>query len=136
MVNAGVPGWGSPAFLLRRGGASVTSDETAAGGGADDEVGEEPWTPVERALLDAALEFYGAAEGVIDYAGDERPQLRQDAAAFKAIRQAMGALEERVVAAHAAGASPERIAQIARIEPETIALILERQAAAPSPPQG
>jgi hypothetical protein len=114
----------------------VTSDGSAAGGDADGEVREEPWTPAEQALLEAALDFYGAAEGVIDFAGRDRPQLRQDAAAFQAIRRAMGALEERVAAAHTAGASPERIAQIARIEPDTIALILERRAAAPSPDEG
>lgn len=96
-----------------------------------------PWTLQEQALLDAALEFYDAADGVIAFAGRERPQLRQDAAGLDAVRRAMGALEERVVAAHAAGASPERIAEIARIEPETIALILERRrTAAPSPDEG
>jgi hypothetical protein len=98
---------------------------------------EEAWTPAEQALLDAALEFYGAAEGVIDFAGRDRPQLRQgDAAGFEAVRRAMALLEERVVAAHATGTSPERIAQIARIEEETIVLILERQGAAPSPTEG
>jgi hypothetical protein len=102
-----------------------------------DKIGEEAWTPAEQALLDAALEFYGAAEGVIDFAGRERPQLRQgDAAGFDAVRRAMALLEERVVAAHAAGASPDRIAQIARIEEETIELILQRQGAAPSPTEG
>ena len=113
----------------------MTSDATAAGGGADREVGEE-WTPAEQALLDAALEFYGAAGGVIDLAGGDRPQLRQDAAGFDAVRRAMGALEERVAVAHEAGVSPERIAEIARIEPDTIALILARRAAAPSPDVG
>ncbi|HKG02947.1 MAG TPA: hypothetical protein VKB03_07185 [Conexibacter sp.] len=105
------------------------------GDGEDSEkVGEEAWAPAEQALLDAALEFYGAAEGVIDYAGPERPQLRQgDTAGFDAVRRAMALLEERVAAAHAAGTSPERIAQITRIEQETIVLILQRQGAAPSP---
>lgn len=98
---------------------------------------EGAWTPAEQALLDAALEFYGAAEGVIDYAGRERPQLRQgDAAAFDAVRRAMALLEERVAAVHAAGASPEHIARIARIEEETIVLILKRQGAAPSSTDG
>jgi hypothetical protein len=110
----------------------MTSDATAAGGGADGEVGAS-WTTVEQGLLDAALEFYGAAGGVIDFASGDRPQLRQDAAGFVAVRHAMRTLEERVVAARKAGASPERIAEIARIEPDTIALILERRAAAPSP---
>jgi hypothetical protein len=108
-------------------------DETAAGNDATDEVGEQDWTPVEQALLDAALQFYGAAEGVIDYAGRERPQLRQDAAGFEAVRRAMAALERCVVDAHAAGATPERIAQVARIEPEMVTLILQRRGAAPEP---
>jgi len=112
----------------------VTGDgSTASGGDADgDETGEETWTPAEQALLDAALEFYGAAEGVIDYANHERPQLRQDAAGFEAVRRAMAQLEERVAAVHAAGATPERIAQIARMEQETIALILQRRGTAPN----
>jgi hypothetical protein len=113
----------------------VTSDTTAVGDGADGEV-NAGWTLAEQALLDAALEFYGAAGGVIDFAGGDRPQLRQDAAGFVAVRQAMRTLEEHVVAAQKAGASPERIAKIARIEPDTIALILERRAAAPSPDEG
>jgi hypothetical protein len=111
-------------------------DGSTAGRGEDDEIGGEPWTTAEQALLDAALEFYGAAEGVIDYAAPERPQLRQDAAGFDAVRRAMALLEERVAVAHAAGASPERIAEIARIEHETIVLILQRQGAAPSPSEG
>ncbi len=111
----------------------MTRDETATEDGASDEAGEEGWTPVEQALLDAALEFYGAAEGVIDYAGRERPQVRQDAAGFEAVRRAMAGLEQRVVDARAAGATPERIAQLARIEPEMVTLILERRGVAPSP---
>ncbi len=116
----------------------MTGDQSAADGGDDDDGGidEQAWTPVEQALLEAALEFYGAAGGVLDYAGRERPKLRQDAAGFEAVRHAMGLLEQRVVAAHEAGATPERIAQIARIEQETIALILQRQGAAPSPADG
>jgi hypothetical protein len=114
------------------GGASVTGDESTADDGAERGVDEASWTPVERALLDAALDFYGAAQGVIEYAGHERPQLRHDATGLDAVRRAMGALEERVAAAHAAGASPARIAQIARIEQETIELILRRRDAAPS----
>lgn len=109
-----------------------SADKHAAG----DEIDGDAWTPVEQALLDAALEFYGAAEGVIDYAGRDRPQLRQDAAGFGAVRRAMAVLEERVRAAHAAGASPERIAQIARIECEMVTLILARDSAAPSPAEG
>jgi len=110
------------------GDGSVTGSGASGGG-----VGGDGWTPVERALLAAALEFYGAAGGVIAFTGEEHPhpQVRHNADGFKAIREAMGALEQRVVAAHAAGASAERIAQITRIEQETIDLILQRQAAAP-----
>src|SRR3954452_5039303 len=107
MMNAGVPGWGAPAFLIFSGGISVTSDGSPAGGGTDSELDHTRWTPTEQALLEAALDFYGAAEGVIDFAARERPALRQDAAGFEAVRRAMGALEERVVVAHEAGASPE-----------------------------
>jgi hypothetical protein len=109
---------------------------TAGGGEGSGGGGGEDWTPEEQALLDAALEFYGAAEGVIDYAGRERPQLRQDVAGFEAVRRAMARLEERVAAAHAAGVAPERIAQIARMEQETIVLILRRRDAAHSPTEG
>lgn len=100
-----------------------------------DEPAEESWTPAERALLAAALDFFGAAEGVIDFAGPERPRVRHDAAAFNAVRDAMRVLEERVAAAHAAGATLERIAQIARLDGEMVTLILERRGAAPSPAQ-
>jgi hypothetical protein len=113
----------------------MTGDGSATGGSGDGGgLGEDGWTPVEQALLAAALEFYGAAGGVIEFTGEEHPhpRLRHYADGFKAIREAMGALEQCVVAAHAAGASAERIAQIARIEQETIELILQRQAAAPS----
>lgn len=114
----------------------MTDDDLASGSSEHGgEVGEKALAPAEQALLDAALEFYGAADGVIDHTG-ERPQLRQDAAGFEAIRCAMAGLEERVVAARAAGATPERIARIARMEPETIVLILERRDAAPSPADG
>lgn len=110
---------------------------SAADGGAPDEPEAGDWTPQERALLDAALEFYGAAEGVIDFAGRERPQLRQDAAGFEAIRRAMAQLEDRVRAAHAAGVAIERIAEIARIEREMVELILQRgPAATPGPARG
>ncbi|HET6448909.1 MAG TPA: hypothetical protein VFG31_07340 [Conexibacter sp.] len=114
----------------------MTADGSTANDDEQRDVGEEHWTPAERALLDAAVEFYGAAEGVIDFTGRERPLVRHDSAGFEAVRRAMGALEERVAEAHAAGMTPERIAQIARIEQETIALILERRDTAPSPNDG
>jgi hypothetical protein len=117
--------------------ACVTGDGSAPGSGGDGgENDAHSWTPVERALLAAALEFYGAAGGVIEFTDDKHPQLRHSADGFKAIREAMAALERCVVAAHAAGTSAERIAQIARIERETIDLILQRQAAAPSSDEG
>jgi hypothetical protein len=115
----------------------VTPDLQHDGSADDDGLGEHGFTPADRALLEAALEFYGAAEGVIDYVGQERPQLRQDAAGFAAVRAAMAALEDRVREAHAAGASPQRIAEIARIEREMVELILQRSdAAAPDPSEG
>lgn len=103
----------------------------ASGGNVDEQAGEESWMPVERALLDAALEFYGAADGVIDFTGRERPQLRQDAAGFEAVRKAMAALEACVASAHAEDVAPARIAEIARLEQEIVELILQRQDAAP-----
>lgn len=113
--------------------------EGAGHDGAEDELGEESWTPAERALLDAALDFFGAAQGVIEYEGRERPRLRHDAAGFDAVRHAMARLEERVLAAAADGLTPTRIAEIARIEPEMVELILRRRPsrppAAPSPPE-
>lgn len=115
----------------------LQSHRSVADGGAKDGTGAEAWTPAERALLDAALDFYGAAEGVIDYTGQDRPQLRQDAAGFEAIRKAMAALDERVRLAHAAGVAPARIAEIARIEQEMVELILQRPGAtAPDPVEG
>jgi hypothetical protein len=103
---------------------------------ADEHTGGDLWAPAERQLLNAALDFYGAADGVIDFAGLERPQLRQDAAGFEAVRRAMAALEESVRAAQSAGVTPERIAEIARIDPEMVTLILERRDAAPSRADG
>jgi hypothetical protein len=105
-------------------------------GVADDDAEEIVWTNAERQLLEATLDFYAAAEGVIDFAGRERPQLRQDAAGFDAVRQTMGVLEARVCEAHAAGVARERIAEIARIEEEMVGLILDRRDAAPGPAEG
>jgi len=101
--------------------------------GAEDEVGEESWTPAERALLDAALEFFSAAQGVIEYEGGERPRLRQDTAGFDAVRKAMARLEDRVLAAAAEGVEPPRIAEIARVEREMVELILRGRSPAPGP---
>jgi hypothetical protein len=113
----------------------VTREFDGAGDGAE-EVGEEAWTAAEQALLEAALEFYGAAEGVIEYAGRERPQVRPGAEGFEAVRRAMATLDACVVAAHAEGVAPGRIAEIARIEQEMVTLILQRRSAAPDPTEG
>jgi len=94
--------------------------------------GEAVQTAVERQLLDAALAFYGAAGGIIEHAGLPRPRLRRDAAGFEAVRQAMAALEAGVVNAHEAGLDADRIAEIARIDAEMVALVLRRRGAAPS----
>ena len=111
----------------------MTRDDDSDGLAARGEPDGEPWSAAEHALLDAALAFYAAAEGVIDFAGPERPLLRQDADGFKAVREAMGGLEEQVLAAHATGVAPERIAEIARIEREMVTLILQRRGAVPAP---
>jgi hypothetical protein len=112
----------------------LQEDGSAAEGGIDEPAAGEAWSAAERALLNAAMDFYGAAGGVIDLAGPERPQLRRDADGFAAVRKAMAAVEARVREAHAAGVRPERIAEIARIEPDMVGLILRRAgAAAPDP---
>lgn len=113
------------------------NSDRSTGSGAEQESGTDAWTPSERALLDAALGFYGAAEGVIEFGDGTRPQVRRDAAGFEAIRQAMGLLEERVLDAHAAGVARERIAEVARIEREMVELIIARgSVVAPSPAEG
>lgn len=112
-------------------------DGSIADRGADEPAGSEDRSAAERALLAAAIGFYGAAEGVIDLAGSDGPQLRRDAGAFEAIRRAMATVEACVREAHGAGVAPERIAEIARIEPEMVELILHRRgAAAPDPAEG
>lgn len=119
----------------------MTRDVERGASGGDDaaDADADAWTADERALLDAALEFYGAAEGAIDFSGPDPPRVRQDAAAFDAIRSTMSALERCVRSAHASGVGPERIAEVTRIEPEIVALILQRgdgngDGDAPSPP--
>ena len=89
--------------------------------------GAEAWSAAERALLDSALDFYGAAEGLIDLADAERPRVRHDVARLQAVGDAMAALEQRVRTAHEQGVTPERIAQLARLEPEMVATMLERE---------
>lgn len=87
---------------------------------------ELDWPPAERALLDSALDFFGAAESVIDYAGPDRPHLRYDADGLREVRNAMAALEERIHVAHVAGVTPDRIASITRLELEMVELIIAR----------
>jgi len=111
-------------------------DGSAAEGGTDEPAGAEAWSVAERALMEAAIEFYGAAGDVIDLGGPERPRLRRGADGFEAVRKAMAAVEARVREAHAGGVAPERIAEIARIELEMVELILRRPAAAPDPAEG
>jgi hypothetical protein len=96
---------------------SATPKDTGAGG----------WSDAERALLDSALEFYGAAEGVIDLAGADGPRVRHDLTRLQAVGEAMAALEQRVREAHRHGVEPERIAEIARLEPEMVAAMLQRE---------
>lgn len=91
------------------------------------DTGAESWSAAERALLDSALDFYGAAEGVIDLADEDRPRVRHDLTRLQAVGDAMGVLEQRVREAHAQGVAPERIAEIARLEPEMVAAMLERE---------
>ena len=88
----------------------------------------------EQALLDAALDFYGAAESVIDYGGPDRPRLRYDVAGLQAVRDAMAALERQMRAAQEAGVEAQAIARITRLEPEIVELILAgRPMPAPDP---
>ena len=90
-----------------------------------DDIGDgDDWSPAERALLDSALEFYGAAETVIDLGAKQRPQLRYDVNGLQAVREAMTTLEERIRVAHGDGVPPERIAGITRLELEVVEMIL------------
>jgi hypothetical protein len=84
----------------------------------------DDWSPAERALLDAALDFYGAADAAIDYAGPDRPRVRGDSETLRDVRRTMGELEGHICRAHEGGVTAERIASITRLEPEIVALIL------------
>lgn len=79
---------------------------------------------VERGLLNSALDFYGAADAVIDYSGPEKPRLRYDVAGLQAVRAAMGALEHRIRLAERAGMAADQIAQITRLEQDVVEMIL------------
>ncbi|MCW2951290.1 MAG: hypothetical protein JWQ48_460 [Conexibacter sp.] len=87
-------------------------------------VARQEWSATELGLLDCALEFYGAADAVIDYGGPDRPRLRYDALGLQAVREAMGLLERRIRAAGAEGLAPERIARITRLERDVVERIL------------
>lgn len=120
------PDGGPSAPLAQEDGTQVTRDGMAAEG--------QDWSPAEHALLDAALEFYDAANGVIDYGAEDRPQLRRDATGFQAVRMSMATLEERIRSASAAGVTEQQIARITRLEHEIVALILAREeSAGPGP---
>ncbi|MDO8188037.1 hypothetical protein Q5424_11975 [Conexibacter sp. JD483] len=84
---------------------------------------------LERGLFRSALDFYGAAEAVIDYHGPDRPKLRFDLDGLGGVRAAMGALERRIAVASRAGFSTERIIRITRLEPEIVEGIIARERA-------
>ena len=88
--------------------------------------GAADWSPPERALLDATLNYYGAAEAVIDLSEAPSPKLHVHPAGVRAVRDAMSALEERICAAHDAGVAFERIVGITRLERELVAAIVAR----------
>jgi hypothetical protein len=94
----------------------------------DEGVGTPPiGSTLERGLLNAALDFYGAAEAVIDYTRHERPRLRYDINGLQAVRAAMTALEERIRLAQRGGLSAQRIAALTRLELDVVRMILERR---------
>lgn len=97
---------------------------------AEDDAGQERVPSlVERGLFASALEYYGAAGAVIERRASERPAVRFDAEALESVRAAMGALERRIEIAWRAGLSDERIASIARLDLDLVALIVQRQRA-------
>jgi hypothetical protein len=106
-----------PAFLKRR-------HRSFHAGGFLTDPEADGWSSAERALLEAALEFYSAAEAAIDYAGPERPHVRGDSATLQGVRRTMAELGGHVRHAHEAGVAADRIAAITRLEPEIVALIL------------
>jgi hypothetical protein len=105
----------------RRGRRAVSAERVTAG--------DERWSSVERALLDAALDFFDAAQEVIDYTGAARPRLRHDLTGLQAVRKAMGTLEAQFRSAHETGLSSERIAKVTRLEREIVELIVGRHRA-------
>lgn len=82
---------------------------------------------VERGLFNSALDFYGAAVAVIDYARHDRPRLRWDHDGLQGVRSAMAALERRIAIACRAGFTTERIVRITRLDPDVVELIVARQ---------
>ncbi len=102
----------------------TTQDEVEA---ATDDVEPTVASMLERGLFRSALDFFGAAEAVIDYHGPDRPRLRFDVDGLGGVRAAMGALERRIALASRAGFSTERIISITRLEPEIVENIVERE---------
>lgn len=95
--------------------------------GASGEADATVTSAVERGLFKSALDFYGAAEAVIDYRGLDRPRLRFDLERLQGVRAAMGALERRIEVACRAGLSTEQIVGITRLDPEMVERIVARQ---------
>ncbi|MDW5594173.1 hypothetical protein VSS74_07495 [Conexibacter stalactiti] len=95
--------------------------------GASGEADATITSAVERGLFKSALDFYGAAEAVIDYRGLDRPRLRFDLERLQSVRAAMGALERRIEIARRAGLSTEQIVGITRLDPEMVERIVARQ---------
>jgi hypothetical protein len=118
--------WGgrNPSVRLRVAQTASAVGRDPAFGNVEALHGDE-WSAPERALLDAALGFFGAAGAVIEYRGPEPPRLRYDVERLQRVRDAMATLDDQIRRADAAGLSPERIAGITRLEPEMVDLILE-----------
>jgi hypothetical protein len=104
----------------------LASKPSSVGGGSGDVV-----SAVERGLFKSALDFYGAAGGLIAFDHGDRPALSWDIERLQEVRAAMGALERRIAIALRAGLSTERIISITRLERELVERIAEHAAAAP-----
>ncbi len=107
----------------------VTTQDEVEVEAATDDTEATIASAVERGLFRSALDFYGAAEAVIDYHGPDRPKLRFDLDGLGGVRAAMGALERRIAVASRAGFSTERIVRITRLEPEIVEGIVARESA-------
>ncbi len=124
-----------PAFTNGAGGRTPQEGSGTEAGSARGAIGDLAGpSDAEQVLLDAALEFFGAAEAVIDYSGPERPRVRYDAGGLTQVRDAMAQLEGHIRQAHAAGIARQRIAAITRLDEEIVELILARGGAEPPGP--